>query len=310
MRLYYRISGLQVASEIPLPGAIALSVPVSPSDVLVRRERAISLPSKSQKLGPNWAIDGDRFLLRVPSIAKFLITAGRDIAIEVEPGVEEKDAIVFLLGTAFGVLLYQRRRIVLHASAILVGGRAVLLCGKSGAGKATLAAALNERGYAHVTDDVCCVDFGAEGIPTVFPDGKMIKLWLDAVNELELGGRRGTAVRKSIDKFYVEPTSPLSASAPPIAAIYALREQRWPFEPGIEKPSTLDASQILRRGLYRAGLMAKMGLSELFLARAADIQRHAGLYYLTRPFDMAAMPAAITHLEAHWRTLGLTSAGT
>ncbi|MEJ1968579.1 MAG: hypothetical protein WDN03_08115 [Rhizomicrobium sp.] len=158
-----------MASELPLPGAIPVAaLSESGAEVTVRRVREIPAMRLPQTLGPNWAIDGDRFYLRVPRVANFLITAGNDIAMQVEAGVAESDAIVFLLGTAFGVLLYQRGRIVLHASAVQVGGSAVLFCGKSGAGKSTIAAVLNKRGYALVTDDVCCIDFDTEGRPVVF----------------------------------------------------------------------------------------------------------------------------------------------
>jgi hypothetical protein len=193
---------LSVTSELALPGAIPVaSPPGAGAEVTVRRVREIPPVMAPQTLGPNWALDGDKFFLRVPRVANFLITAGNDIAMQVEPGVAEGDAVVFLLGTAFGILLYQRGRIVLHASAILVGGQAVLFCGKSGAGKSTMAAVLNERGYAHVTDDVCCIDFDAEGRPVVLSDGRMLKLWLDAVTQINLGDRKGAAVRSMIDKF-------------------------------------------------------------------------------------------------------------
>lgn len=228
---------------------------------------------------------------------------------QLDAGVTESDAVVFLLGTAFGVLLYQRGRIVLHASAVLVGGAAVLFCGKSGAGKSTIAAFLNERGYAHVTDDVCCIEFDAEGHPVVLSDGRMLKLWLDAATAIDARERKGAAVRSMIDKFYVEPAFPLRVPAPPIAAIYALREQRAPLEAGIEKPALLDATQILRRGLYRGRLMATMGLSGTFLAKVMEIQRQAAVYYLTRPFNMAGMPDTVSRLEAHWQMLGLIEKG-
>jgi energy-coupling factor transporter ATP-binding protein EcfA2 len=309
LSFYYRISGLSVASEFPLPGAVpAAAILASETDVTVRRVREIPTLQAPQILGPNWAIDGDRFVLRVPRVANFLVTAGRDIAMQIEAGVAESDAVVFLLGTAFGVLLYQRGRIVLHASAVQVGDSAVLFCGKSGAGKSTIAAALNKLGYAHVTDDVCCIDFDMEGCPVVLSDGRMLKLWLDAVTEIDLGDRKGDAVRSMIDKFYVDPAVPLRAPAPRIAAIYALREQRAPLEVGIETPGLLDATQILRRGLYRARLMATMGLSGTFLAKVMEIQRRAGVYYLTRPFNMAAMPDVTSRLEAHWQALGLIEA--
>jgi hypothetical protein len=305
---HYRISGLSVASELTLPGAIA-ATPDAVPDVTVRRVEEIVPPKTAQTLGPNWSVEGDKFFLHVPRVANFLITAGRDIALQLEAGMSESDAVVFLLGTAFGVLLYQRGRIVLHASAVQVGGSAVLFCGKSGAGKSTMAAALNKRGYAHVTDDVCCIEFDAEGRPMVLSDGRMLKLWLDAVDEIELCDRKGAAVRSMIDKFYVEPEVPLRLPSLPIAAIYALREQRAPLKAGIEQPNLLDAAQILRRGLYRARLMATMGLSANFLSRVMEVQRAASVYYLTRPFNMAAMPDVCAGLEAHWRSLGLIEAG-
>jgi hypothetical protein len=306
LSFHYRISGLSVSSELTLPGAIpVIEAPDSAPDVTVRRVREIPAAKAPQTLGPNWSIDGDSFFLHVPRVAHFLITAGSDIAMQVEAGVAEGDAVIFLLGTAFGVLLYQRGRIVLHASAVQAGGSAVLFCGKSGAGKSTMAAALNKRGYAHVTDDVCCIDFDAQGRPMVLSDGRMLKLWLDAVAGIDLRDRKGAAVRSTIDKFYVEPAAQLRQPMLPVAAIYALREQRAPLEAGIEKPALLDATQILRRGLYRARLMATMGMSETFLAKVMDIQRGAGVYTLTRPFNMAAIPEVCDRLETHWRTLEL-----
>jgi hypothetical protein len=306
LSFHYRISGLSVASELALPGAIPVAdAPTSDAEVTVRRVSAIPVAANPQILGPNWSLDGDRFFLRVPRVADFLVTAGKDIAMQLAPGVAEGDAVVFLLGTAFGVLLYQRGRIVLHASAVQVGDAAVLFCGKSGAGKSTIAAFLNERGHAHVTDDVCCIEFDAEGHPVVLSDGRMLKLWLDAAAAIDAGDRKGAAVRSMIEKYYVEPASPLRASAPRVAAIYALREQRAPLAAGIEQPTPLDAAQILRRGLYRARLMATMGLSGTFLAKVMEIQRAAAVYYLTRPFNMACMPETVSRLEAHWRSLGL-----
>jgi hypothetical protein len=47
---------------------------------------------------------------------------------------------------------------VLHAAAIDVGGRALVLCGPSGAGKTTLALALTARGHRLLTEEVVWVD--------------------------------------------------------------------------------------------------------------------------------------------------------
>ncbi|MGH7881159.1 MAG: hypothetical protein ACREQD_16915, partial [Candidatus Binataceae bacterium] len=67
---------------------------------------------------------------------------GRDVAVETEPGSTDRDAAGFVLGAAFGILLYQRGALAVHGAAVTKDGRAVAICGASGAGKSTLAAAL------------------------------------------------------------------------------------------------------------------------------------------------------------------------
>ena len=67
---------------------------------------------------------GGIFLLRVPRVARFLITAGRDDHLELEPGATARDAAGFVLGTAFGILLHQRGAMVLHGAAAAKDGRA------------------------------------------------------------------------------------------------------------------------------------------------------------------------------------------
>jgi len=61
---------------------------------------------------------------------------------------------LYLLGSAWGALCYQRDLLVLHASAVRVDGRAVAFCGRPGMGKSTLAAWLAESGHALVSDDL------------------------------------------------------------------------------------------------------------------------------------------------------------
>ena len=294
-----------MGSEFVLPGAIAAPAPSAAPDVVVRRSAVIDAPAAPSASGPNWAVQGERFFLQVPGVARFLISDGREIEMLAEPGVEEEDALVFLLGSALGVLLYQRGQIVLHASAVLVGERAVLFTGRAGAGKSTLAAALDARGYPIINDDVCRVDFDEQRRPIVLPDGKMSKLWQDAVDYLGLDDRKGASVRGRINKYYVEPRNAFTGGAIPLGAIYSLREQRPPFERGIEPLGRLDGAQVLRRNLYRQRLISKMGLSAALFAKSNAVQDHVELYRLTRPFDLAVMPDIVLRLEAHWSRLGM-----
>jgi len=187
---------------------------------------------------------------------------------------------------------------------VRVNGKAALFCGGSGAGKSTLAAALVQRGYPLVTDDFCTVSLNGAGSPLVYPDGRQLKLWAQAIDRLDLAHSRGERVRKAIEKFYVEPAEAFTEPLP-LGAVYALREARPPHALGIEKPNVVDAALILRRNAYRPLLVRRLGQRANYFHAATAIANAAGIFHLTRPLDFAKMPEVISWLEAHWLELRL-----
>jgi hypothetical protein len=298
----YKISGLEVASEVELGNGLLPSAQAGAPDIRVLRADVPADFDDAAARGPNWAMRDGQFLLRAPH-ARFLMTKGHEIAFATEDGQDENDSIVFLLGSAFGILLHQRGDLVLHASSVAVNGKAVLFCGPSGAGKSTLAAALARRGYPFVNDDLCHIGFDNSDQPVVFPDGRMLKLWADALADLALDESKGEAVRKSIEKYYVAPPGEPAAKELPLSAIYILREQRAPMTAGIEELNVVDRSLALRRNAYRPLLITKMGLRKAFFLDSIKLQRHAKIFHLTRPLGFPLMPEVIGWLEDHWRKL-------
>lgn len=303
----YRVSGLAVHSEIALPGLVGIRHGHGTADVIVRQaEVPTGLPGASQR-GATWEIADERLLLRIPGIVRFLLTAGRDVAFELEEAGSAADAAIFVLGTVFGILLHQRRHIVLHASAVRVGSRAVLFCGPSGAGKSTLAAALGQRGYPLLNDDVCAIGLDQAGTPVAHSDGRQLKLWAQAIERLDLGDRRGAPVRSRLEKFYVEAIE-LAPETLPLGALYALRETRPPLSDGIEQPNLVDAALVIRRNAYRPRLVTAMRQRPQYFQSAASIAANAGVFILTRQLDFATIPDVIDRLEAHWSKIGLSDA--
>lgn len=301
----YIISGLSVACDLTLPGLIALpDVPVEP-DVSIRAGQVPEEPSEASGSGPNWWMTPDRFLISVPGIIRMLMVAGRDITYQFEGDTSPGDAAIFLSSTGFGILLQQRKRIVLHASAVRVRDQAVLFCGPSGAGKSTLAAALVDAGYDLVTDDFCGIAMEDDGMPWVQPDGRQLKLWQNSIDRLSLADRKTAPVRTRIEKFYVEPRAAIAAPLP-LGAVYVLREARPPnAPPGIERPNIVDGALLIRTNAYRPQLVKRMGQEQLYFQAAATIGQRSGVFTLTRPLDFKLLPTVIGWLETHWRDLGL-----
>ena len=298
----YRVSGLHVSSELELPGAIPEASQGRAADIAIRRGPVPMALDGATTRGPNWELVGDVFLLRVPLLARFLITAGRDIAVEIERGVTDRDAAGFVLGSVFGILLHQRGALVLHGAAVAKDGRAVAICGASGEGKSTLAAALCRDGCAFVTDDICVVGQDAGRHPIVLPDGRRLKLWKESIDRLDLAQLRGEAVRKSFEKYFIDPAE-VRGQASPLAAIYVLRGARPPFEAEIKHLPLADAVRALDYEAYRPVLRSKIGQKPEMLAHAATMLGQVKMFLLVRPRGFEHLEETVAAVQAHWDAL-------
>jgi hypothetical protein len=298
----YRISGLAVASQLELPGAIdAPAADVAP-DITVRLQPAPDALEGGVAGGPNWEMAGERVLLRVPRLGRILIEHGRHIGVELAPGATERDVSVFVLGTAFGILLHQRGVTVLHGSAVARDGVAMAICGASGAGKSTLATALCRAGFDFVADDICALGVNSDGRPVVLPDGRQLKLWRESIDKLDLAARQGEAVREGFEKYYIgAPTT--AADTPVLAAIYVLRDARPSLTDGVEPLNLPDAMRMIDVQSYRPTIRAILGSAPRKLAQSAAVLGHAKCFHLTRQRGFEHIDAGVATLLAHWETL-------
>src|SRR5512141_2465272 len=87
-----------------------------------------------------------------------------------------EDTATYLLGPVLGFALRLRGVLALHASAVLINGRAVTLLGPSGAGKSTMAAAFAASGAPVLADDVVAVRI-VDGVATAYPSYRLLRLW-------------------------------------------------------------------------------------------------------------------------------------
>ena len=296
----YRICGMAVTSELDLRGAIRNHFAPVAVDVSIRRGHVPESLAHPTETGPDWQMAGhDSFLFGVRGLARFLVTEGRAITVQIEPSALESDVSGFVLGTAFGMLLHQRGLLVLHGSAVADNGRAIAICGESGAGKSTLAAALCRDGCSFVTDDLCVVAQNDNKRPVVLPDGRKLKLWKQTIDELDLASRQGEAVRQPFEKYYIEPSN--AASTPPdLAAIFVLRDAQPTSKDKIERLALPDAMRALENEMYRPGLRQKMGLKSELVAHAAAAIGHASVFLLTRPRGFEHLDETVALVRDHW----------
>ena len=180
----YSAYGLRIRSALSLPEmAPGVASDGGSGDVTVRLGPVQPLPTQRDNSGFGFWATRDEACHLLEKVGAFLVRGGREIVIDPAPGVEERLLRLSLLGPALALILHQRGLLVIHASVVARGDRAVAFLGKNGWGKSTIAAALHTKGYDLVTDDVAAVRFDADG-PHVFPSFPQMKLWPEAATLL------------------------------------------------------------------------------------------------------------------------------
>lgn len=140
------------------------------------------------------------FLLNIPEVARYYVAHGREVRVEIVPGVPISNISTYLLGSVFGALCHQNGLLPLHASAIACGSSVTAFLGDSGAGKSTLAALLQRRGYTIIADDICLID---PSTGRVIPVAGWLKLWNQSLEHLGESADERHRVFSTDDKFRV-----------------------------------------------------------------------------------------------------------
>ena len=178
--------------------------------------------------------------------------------------------------TVTALLLAWRGKVPLHASAVAIAGKGVIVCGVSGAGKSSLANALVACGGQLISDDLTVLEARADdGVPVLWPGRPAIRLLpSEADRNLPLD---------PLGKVGVEPVQVAQREAVPAATLVVLR--RLPI---IDEP--VEKIAMLRMQLFRPAWMQVLPGGG---SRAATIL-HAGtrLQMLTMPpaGDVAGEP--------------------
>lgn len=297
----YRAYNLLIAVDFALPSlatAELIGGSTDPADVTIRTGPVVMPPDPQDMEELKVAVAGPDVFVEIIETGRFLITGGHTIVVDPEPGVEEAEVSLFLLGTVFGVVLYQRGLVPLHGNAIVHEGRAFLFCGDSGAGKSTLATYFRDRGYGVLTDDVCPVRFDGAQL-TALPGLARIKLWRDS---LELLGYATAGLRQlpwKVEKYELGLEQIESMDTLPIGAIYHLRDTRDGRPSGVHRLTGLDAANAVSANIYRRRVADIMGLAPLYLNIMMLIVQKVPVFAANRQWGLERFASEAAAIEDH-----------
>lgn len=256
----YQIYGCHVESDRQLPGLLPVfskyrdisvgfdsSCPLAYSigQVIYRRD---SLIVRRTDAGYHFSYEDN---------TEFLVTpAGDQIFASTPPGATLEDTCTYFVGPVMGFVLRLRGVVCLHASTVVIGGRAVAFCGPPGSGKSTTAAAFAQRGYPVLTEDIAALDI-CESF-CIRPGYPRVNLWPDSIAKLWGSPDALPAITPNWEKRYLElgnGAAEFYTSSAPLVAIYVIGERGWLQEAKIQSLQPVEALITLASNTYTPYLL-------------------------------------------------------
>lgn len=288
----YTAYGLGIHSFLPLPELIAGE---HKADVIFRPGRVNGSNLHTVDEMHSFKADANEAYYSMEGVGSFLARGGQEIVVDPRPEADERVVRLCLLGPVLALILHQRQRLVLHASAVVAGDRAIVFLGGQGWGKSTLAAALHLRGYKMLADDVTAIQMDS-GCPKVLPGLPQCKLWPDAVTALGDSPENLPLLHPDFTKRAFRVTSGFPRGPLPLKHIYVLARGEYVE---IESLSLQEALLELIRHSYAARfgnhLLQATGMATHFKQCVALVQ-NANLYRFRRPASLSILDEHVSML--------------
>ncbi len=294
-----------IDSDIDLRGRAEKYLTSSNPDVTIRRG---GVPHKlaNAKRYDEWAEYADeKFLLDTNNGLRFYIEGGELIRYEYSEEESKRDVLLYLLGTVWGIVSYQRQLFPLHASGIMSGsGEIHAFSGESGAGKSTLTTAISARGHQFFSDDILTVDpakIGKE--PFCYAGQKDLKLWKDAIDLTKATGSELVSDDETYEKYYASPRQYSDLTVGKLKSLYMLSQSS--LDDGDSDHFSID--RLTGGQAIRALSLATylQGLGELIVGRKTifewmiKLSQNTEIYKFERPFQKNRFDEGLDLVTSH-----------
>ena len=297
-RYFYKVYGFTIVSDIVLPELLPMEVTLETPEVSVRIGQVPSQINNAIEKNESYQAARHEFLMQVPGVGRYYVANGNSIIIEPERKAEKHLVRIYLLGTACGVLLFQRGVLPIHGSAVVIHDCGVVFTGLSGAGKSTLLAACRKNGYQYLSDDVAAVTVDKKGAAWIHAAYPQQKLWRDSAKAVgvDIASLTPFFVGNGKDKFSVPAHKGFYPLSIPLAVVYKIQPERRQ-EVVIQSLVGFDKLKVLMSQTYRLELLDGLGLTEMHFKLCASVARQVAVSQLIRPDGVFSMEEQILLIQ-------------
>jgi hypothetical protein len=275
----YCVYGITVHSEIPLAlpelregGLAQVQIRTAPAALFEGAIQGVELQGDPDSWYQYAFLPDGSTYARWQGVGEFLVTAdGTRIVCRPQQKSSAESFQVYMLGQALSFALVKQGFEPLHATVVVIEGKAVAFLGESGYGKSTMAASLLAAGYRLLTDDLLILRDTPEGL-LAYPGPPRIKAFPKIARKFL--GAQAARVRMNPDtRKLIIPLSPDHLCSVPVSlgAIYSIAPSAKTARakrPRIESITLRDAFLELVSHTFNYRIVNPARLQRQFLAYA------------------------------------------
>jgi hypothetical protein len=243
-------------------------------------------------------VRGDRVFLQLPLDLRLLICSGCEVVVDVPLNFDPAVLRAYILGTAMAFILRQRGLLVLHASCVARGDRAIAFLGGSGWGKSTLASAFHQQGYRLITDDVMALRLDTD-LPQVVPSFPEVKLLPDAMAAVGAGKDEIPMLHSLSHKHIQRLESRFALGPVPLKQLFVLRAGEVNDIQPIPRAQAF--SELIQHS--RAAKMLHDDTCKIqHFHQCSNLAKNVPMAYLHRPRSLDRLPQLLDFIESYLKS--------
>jgi hypothetical protein len=279
----YQIYGLIIKSEIEIPELCGYGEESTRCHVNISFGSAPRYINEPVFTTIWWQVSREEFYMHIKDVGYYYVSNGTSIIVEPEDGADMEYIKVFLLGSALGMLMFQRNIIAIHGGTIEIDGRGIILTGQTGAGKSTLNSAFRKEGYRFLSDDVSALGKDDIGEIVIHPAYPQAKLCADTM--LKLGynlNNFNLLVDRERDKYSIPLDGDFVGHNIRLGGIYEISVD------DVEKVGIIEVLggekiKLILRNIYRIEIGGFLGFQRDYFKQCLEVAKKIPVYRLIRP---------------------------
>lgn len=275
----YRVYGLIIESEIQLPELIEVDNGNHRIDLKIFFGPMNNEIKKIMENGKNFGFEKDDMWFAVKELATLHVKNGNEIIIESYDNCNIDQLRLHIHGSAFGMILLQRNLVTIHGSAIAFNEKAIILSGNSGAGKSTLSAALKNKGFYLLSDDIAVIDNNKLTVRPGFPSHK---LCADAMYNLGYNVNEHLRINDDKNKYTLTLNKSFSEEPVKVQSIFELSIGKVQ-KVEIKKIAGAEKLKLIINNIYLNSVIKFCGMRRDYFQKCIDIANKMDCYKITRP---------------------------